>query len=33
VFGIDTALKAIKAKTAQKDLAPMVETTVTLITK
>src|SRR5471032_3334008 len=33
VFGIDTALKAIKAKTAQKDLAPVVETTVTLVTK
>ena len=33
VFGIDTALKAIKDKKAQKDLAPVVETTVTLITK
>jgi ribose transport system substrate-binding protein len=33
VFGIDTALKALKAKTAQKDLAPVVETQVTLITK
>ena len=33
VFGIDTALKAIKEKKAQKDLAPVVETQVTLITK
>ncbi len=33
VFGIDTALKAIKDKKAQKDLAPTVETQVTLITK
>ena len=33
VFGIDTALKAIKDKKSQKDLAPVVETTVTLITK
>jgi ribose transport system substrate-binding protein len=33
VFGIETALKAIKDKKAQKDLAPVVETTVTLITK
>ena len=33
VFGIDTALKAIKDKKAQKDLAPVVETQVTLITK
>jgi ribose transport system substrate-binding protein len=33
VFGIETALRAIKGKKAQKDLAPVVETTVTLITK
>ena len=33
VFGIDTALKAIKEKKAQKDLAPVVETQVTLVTK
>ena len=33
VFGIETALKAIKEKKAQKDLAPVVETPVTLITK
>jgi ribose transport system substrate-binding protein len=33
VFGIDTALKAIKDKKAQKDLQPVVETQVTLVTK
>jgi len=33
VFGIQTALKAVKEKKAQKDLSPIVETTVTLITK
>jgi ribose transport system substrate-binding protein len=33
VFGIDTALKAIKEKKAQKDLQPVVETQVTLVTK
>ncbi len=33
VFGIETALRAIKGKKAQKDLQPVVETTVTLITK
>lgn len=33
VFGIDTALKALKDKTAQKDLAPIVETEVKLVTK
>jgi ribose transport system substrate-binding protein len=33
VFGIETALKAIKGKKAQKDLEPVVETTVTLVTK
>ena len=33
VFGIDTALKAIKEKKSQKDLAPVVETQVTLVTK
>ena len=33
VFGIDTALKAIKEKKSQKDLPPVVETQVTLVTK
>jgi ribose transport system substrate-binding protein len=33
VFGIETALRAIKGHKAQKDLQPVVETTVTLITK
>ena len=33
VFGIDTALKALKEKKAQKDLQPVVETEVRLITK
>jgi ribose transport system substrate-binding protein len=33
VFGIDTALKAIKEKKTQKDLPPVVETEVKLITK
>jgi ribose transport system substrate-binding protein len=33
VFGIETALKAIKSHKTQKDLQPVVETTVTLITK
>ncbi len=33
VFGIETALKAIKEKKSQKDLAPVVETQVTLVTK
>ena len=33
VFGIETALRAIKEHKAQKDLQPVVETTVTLITK
>jgi ribose transport system substrate-binding protein len=33
VFGIETALKALKEKKAQKDLPPVVETAVTLVTK
>ncbi len=33
VFGIETALKAIKDKKAQKDLAPVVETQVVLVKK
>jgi ribose transport system substrate-binding protein len=33
VFGIQTALAALKAHKAQKDLQPVVETTVTLVTK
>ena len=33
VFGIETALKAIKAKTPQKDLPPAVETEVVLVTR
>jgi ribose transport system substrate-binding protein len=33
VFGIDTALKAIRDKKTQKDLSPVVETQVTLVTK
>ena len=33
VFGIETALKALKAKTAQNDLPPAVETQVDLVTK
>jgi ribose transport system substrate-binding protein len=33
VFGIETALKAIKAKQTQKDLSPVVETDVVLIRK
>jgi ribose transport system substrate-binding protein len=33
VFGIQTALQAIKDKKAQKDLAPLVETQVSLVTK
>jgi ribose transport system substrate-binding protein len=33
IFGIETALKAIKEKKAQKDLAPVVETQVVLVTK
>lgn len=33
VFGIETALKALKDKTAQKDLAPVVETQVVLVKK
>ena len=33
VFGIETALKAVKAKKAQKDLAPVVETQVVLVKK
>ena len=33
VFGIDTALRAIEGHQAQKDLQPVVETTVTLITR
>jgi ribose transport system substrate-binding protein len=33
VFGIETALRAVKGHKAQKDLQPVVETTVTLITK
>jgi ribose transport system substrate-binding protein len=33
VFGIETALKAIKANKAQKDLSPVVETDVVLIKK
>jgi ribose transport system substrate-binding protein len=33
VFGIETALKAIKEKKAQKDLPAVVETQVVLVTK
>jgi len=33
VFGIDTALKALKEKKAQKDLPSVVETQVVLVTK
>jgi ribose transport system substrate-binding protein len=33
VFGIETALKAIKEKKTQKDLAPVVETQVVLVKK